>query len=26
MSDMHSPPSQVAALISRGKEQGYLTY
>jgi RNA polymerase primary sigma factor len=26
MSDMHSPTSQVAALISRGKEQGYLTY
>lgn len=25
MSDMHSPTSQVAALISRGKEQGYLT-
>ena len=25
MSDMHSPTSQVA-LISRGKEQGYLTY
>ncbi|EKU39252.1 RNA polymerase sigma factor RpoD [Acinetobacter sp. WC-141] len=23
---MHSPTSQVAALISRGKEQGYLTY
>ena len=26
MSDMTSPTSQVAALISRGKEQGYLTY
>ena len=26
MSDKHSPTSQVAALISRGKEQGYLTY
>ena len=26
MSDMNSPTSQVAALISRGKEQGYLTY
>ncbi len=26
MSDIHSPTSQVAALISRGKEQGYLTY
>ena len=26
MSDMISPTSQVAALISRGKEQGYLTY
>ncbi|RKG39077.1 RNA polymerase sigma factor RpoD [Acinetobacter rongchengensis] len=26
MSEMHSPTSQVAALISRGKEQGYLTY
>lgn len=26
MSDMKSPTSQVAALISRGKEQGYLTY
>ena len=26
MSDMHSPTSQVAALITRGKEQGYLTY
>ncbi|WP_312537125.1 RNA polymerase sigma factor RpoD [Acinetobacter variabilis] len=26
MSDMHSPTSQVAALISRGKEQGYLTF
>ena len=26
MSDMQSPTSQVAALISRGKEQGYLTY
>ncbi|WP_407502870.1 RNA polymerase sigma factor RpoD [Acinetobacter baumannii] len=26
MCDMHSPTSQVAALISRGKEQGYLTY
>ena len=26
MSDTHSPTSQVAALISRGKEQGYLTY
>ncbi|EMJ3265867.1 RNA polymerase sigma factor RpoD [Acinetobacter baumannii] len=26
MSDMHSPTSQVAALISRGKKQGYLTY
>ncbi|MDF7841421.1 RNA polymerase sigma factor RpoD [Acinetobacter baumannii] len=26
MSDVHSPTSQVAALISRGKEQGYLTY
>ena len=25
-SDMTSPTSQVAALISRGKEQGYLTY
>ncbi|WP_228134719.1 RNA polymerase sigma factor RpoD [Acinetobacter gerneri] len=26
MSEMNSPTSQVAALISRGKEQGYLTY
>ena len=26
MSDLQSPTSQVAALISRGKEQGYLTY
>ena len=26
MSDMTSPTSQVAALISRGKEQGYLTF
>jgi len=26
MRDMTSPTSQVAALISRGKEQGYLTY
>ena len=26
MSDKTSPTSQVAALISRGKEQGYLTY
>jgi len=26
MSDMNSPTSQVAALISRGKEQGYLTF
>ncbi|OTG68346.1 RNA polymerase sigma factor RpoD [Acinetobacter sp. ANC 4470] len=26
MSDITSPTSQVAALISRGKEQGYLTY
>ena len=26
MSDMNSPTSQVAALISRGKEQGYRTY
>src|SRR5574344_455294 len=26
MSDMNSPTSQVAALISRAKEQGYLTY
>ncbi len=26
MSDMNSPTSQIAALISRGKEQGYLTY
>src|SRR5574343_1891493 len=26
MSDMHSPTSKVAALISRSKEQGYLTY
>ena len=26
MSDINSPTSQVAALISRGKEQGYLTY
>ncbi len=26
MSDMNSPTSQVAGLISRGKEQGYLTY
>ena len=26
MSDMNSPTSQVAALIRRGKEQGYLTY
>ena len=26
MSEINSPTSQVAALISRGKEQGYLTY
>ena len=26
MSDINSPTSQVAALITRGKEQGYLTY
>ena len=26
MSDITSPTSQVAALIKRGKEQGYLTY
>ena len=26
MSELNSPTSQVAALISRGKEQGYLTY
>ncbi|SDB89957.1 RNA polymerase sigma factor RpoD [Acinetobacter boissieri] len=26
MSNINSPTSQVAALISRGKEQGYLTY
>ena len=26
MSDINSPTSQVAALISRGKEQGYLTF
>lgn len=26
MSDMNSPTSQVALSISRGKEQGYLTY
>ena len=26
MSDINSPTSQIAALISRGKEQGYLTY